>query len=326
MLQTGRMACSYAGVMSFHLFESAGIRAHPTRQHWDASVIELLQLMIERWSLTPEQPYTGGFGATVLRVRREDGSPAVLKLGFPHPEAAGEALGLAAWPKGTGPELFAQDAWRWALLLERIEPGDSMLQIPLETVGGYHQALMAACRLLRSIWSAGPVPGVPRLSAIVTAWAETASARLPTRRAELQEIGVSDLVHDSVEDLFRLSSIEVSDSLVHGDYNPGNILRSGDGWRVIDPKPMVGDPSYDLWPLVGQLGDPFRHGDAADRLTVSLQLAAAEAGCDVVRAARWAAARSALNVTWYLEERDRARASVDAAELKVWAEVRSRLA
>jgi streptomycin 6-kinase len=40
--------------------------------------------------------------------------------------------------------------------------------------------------------------------------------------------------------------------LLHGDFNPGNVLSWGDGrWAVIDPKPMIGDPAYDPWPLVG---------------------------------------------------------------------------
>jgi streptomycin 6-kinase len=39
--------------------------------------------------------------------------------------------------------------------------------------------------------------------------------------------------------------------LLHGDFNPGNVLAGRTGtWVAIDPKPMIGDPAYDLWPLL----------------------------------------------------------------------------
>ena len=51
---------------------------------------------------------------------------------------------------------------------------------------------------------------------------------------------------------------------MHGDLNPGNLLAAGGGrWLAIDPKPMRGDPAYDLWPLLEQVDDPFEHPDPA---------------------------------------------------------------
>jgi streptomycin 6-kinase len=41
------------------------------------------------------------------------------------------------------------------------------------------------------------------------------------------------------------------DSLLHGDLHPGNILRTGNGNRIvaIDPRPCIGDPAMDLTDL-----------------------------------------------------------------------------
>ena len=33
--------------------------------------------------------------------------------------------------------------------------------------------------------------------------------------------------------------------LLHQDFHGGNVLRDADGWRAIDPKPLVGDPAFD---------------------------------------------------------------------------------
>ena len=54
--------------------------------------------------------------------------------------------------------------------------------------------------------------------------------------------------------------------VVHGDFNPGNVLAARRApFLAIDPKPMVGDPAYDPWSLVAQLDWPFRLPDAGAR-------------------------------------------------------------
>ena len=35
-------------------------------------------------------------------------------------------------------------------------------------------------------------------------------------------------------------------TLVHGDLHHHNVLRSKRGWLAIDPKPMLGEPEYDV--------------------------------------------------------------------------------
>ena len=51
--------------------------------------------------------------------------------------------------------------------------------------------------------------------------------------------------------------------VIHGDFNPTNILRAErEPWLAIDAKPMLGDPGYDLAPLVIQVGSDA--GDVLD--------------------------------------------------------------
>ncbi len=48
-----------------------------------------------------------------------------------------------------------------------------------------------------------------------------------------------------------LGSVELHRRTVtHGDLHHHNILRRGDGWAAIDPKPAVGEPEYDVAPLL----------------------------------------------------------------------------
>src|SRR5437016_12820306 len=59
-------------------------------------------------------------------VMRADGSPAVLKVQFPHRESEHEAEALLRWNGQGAVRLFAHDPIHRALLLERCEPGDHL--------------------------------------------------------------------------------------------------------------------------------------------------------------------------------------------------------
>src|SRR5699024_6104753 len=94
-------------------------------------------------------------------------------------------------------------------------------------------------------------------------------------------------------------------------------------WLAIDPKPMLGDPAYDVWPLVSQIGSPFAD-HAAGPFTVMhqrVQLAAAALGVPGLRIAQWGLARTVEAVLWQRETFP-ATATVASAEeqlqLRVW--------
>lgn len=304
--------------MESRRFESAAIQAFSTRASWDAVAYEMLRTVLDRWGLTAGESYLGGYSGTVLRVTTAEGDPAVLKVAFPHAEGVPEAIGLETLGAGLAPAVLRQDAWAWALLLERIDPGTPLSASALPV----RDALEIGGALLARVSAAGPAPGMPTLAEVVAGYAEAARSRRPGQLGRLAELGVASLVGEAIDELDRLAADESSPAFVHGDLNPGNLLRAHDGWRVVDPKPMIGDPAYDLWPLVGQLGTPFTATDAADALGRQLAVAASAAGIDPVRAIRWAFARSGLNVTWYLAEDDPILAAQDAAELRVWGALR----
>ncbi len=311
-------------------FEPAAIHTYPSRRLWDAVSTELLRDVVEHWSLTIESTYNGGFAASVSAVRRADGSSAVLKLGFPHAEAIGEALALEAWPAGSGPRLLAQDPWRWAMLLERVRPGR-----PMSVADDADSPLTAACGLLCRLWSSAVPTGIPQLTAVVGGYVGRARERTDGQRALLRALGADSLIEDALsdaDDLLDTAPAAGAESigLLHGDFNPGNILRSdasGHGaWMAIDPKPMYGDRSFDLGPLVGQLGLPFRRGDPAAFLATRLREAADLTGCDIARSARWAVVRAAFSVCWYAAEGERGFAAEAVAELAGWVGARAILA
>lgn len=299
-------------------FESAPIEAYPSLDAWSAEAPGILARSLRRWNLTAGAPFVGGVAASVLAVRTHTGTPAVLKVGYPHAEAIWEAVGLGAFPEGSAALVLDQDAWTWALLLSTIWPGTPLGASDLDT----SEALRLGGELHLRLTSAVAPARMPTLVEAMGDYARTARARLPEQGMQLDRFGVRGLVERAVDELEELAESGASLALLHGDFNPGNILLDNDGrWRVIDPKPLVGDPAYDLWPLVSQLGHPYEAANPRAVLAEQLSIAADAAEVDRTRAARWAFARTGLNVSWYLAEREPGRAEREASALIAWASV-----
>jgi streptomycin 6-kinase len=277
--------------------------------------------MLERWQLSAGDVFVGGIAASVLSVRMADGTPAVLKVGYPHVEAIWEAVGLDAFPRDSAPAVLRQDSWTWAMLLEPIFPGTPLSRVEREPrealrIGGALHARLAA----------SVVPDrIPTLVTAMADYARTVRDRLPSQARQLDAFGVRELVGAAISELDALASTGSSPALLHGDFNPGNILLGArGGWQTIDPKPLVGDPAYDLWPLVSQLGRPYESAHPAAVLAEQLAIAADAAEVDPGRAGRWAFARTGLNVSWYLADGSPAQAAKESTALKAWATVAQR--
>jgi hypothetical protein len=73
-------------------------------------------------------PYEYAFVSLALRVDLSDGTHGVLKIGFPHRESAHEADALAHYGGRGAIRLLDHDPDRGALLLERCEPGTTLLE------------------------------------------------------------------------------------------------------------------------------------------------------------------------------------------------------
>lgn len=296
-------------------FEVTAIDAYASKVAWDASAAELVGTMLRRWNLTAGQPFVGGEAASVLRVTVDDGSSAVLKIGYPHVEAIWEAVGLEGWGRALAPRVLRQDAWTWALLLEDVRPGIPLLRYQVSA----EDALRSAARLYE-VTSTRQIPeGLPRLEESMRPFLDKAVSRLRQHLPILWPNG--GVLEAGLETMAALLDISPRDSFLHGDFNPGNVISSDRGWRVIDPKPMRGDAAFDLWPLVSQLGSPWTHAHPETVLAAQLRLVAGITDVDYGRAARWGFARAALNVSWFLDDQDGRAALAAMREARAWQRV-----
>jgi streptomycin 6-kinase len=191
----------------------------------------------DRWSLSLGEPFEGvnGSCAWVAPVTRADGASAVLKMGMPHLEGEHESQGLRFWDGDPTVRLLEADDELGAMLLERCEPGTALTTLPES-----EQDLIVA-GLLRRLWRLPNEPYPFRLlSAMLEAWsAETLADTLRWPDAGLVREGLL---------LFKeLTRTAPAPALLATDLHAGNVLRSRrEPWLVIDPKPFVGDPAYDV--------------------------------------------------------------------------------
>jgi streptomycin 6-kinase len=220
-----------------HLSEAA---QREGRTAWLDTLRETLARVAEMWSLTVQEPFRpGGQTAWVAPVRDGAGTELVLKLAWRHAEALHEAAGLQAWAGRGAVQLHAAEAFPEtdALLLERCRPGT-----PLTDVLEPDQDVVLA-GLLRRLWIA-PVPGhgFRPLQVMCNQWAEEFEAKLAA------EPGLVDpgLAREGIA-LFRaLPAMADREVLLVTDLHAGNVLAAErEPWLVTDPKPYVGDPTYD---------------------------------------------------------------------------------
>jgi streptomycin 6-kinase len=208
----------------------------PERQTWLAALPATIKALELRWSLSLGAPFEHEYVSCswVAPCKRADGKPAVLKIGMPHMEGEQEIEGLRFWDGQATVRLLEFDRPTNAMLLERCEPGT-----PLLSIAETEQDVIIAT-ILNRLWQ-GPPPQMFRpLSELITYWNELT-------REDAKNWSDAVLVSEGLEMLTLLAAEPGDDVLLATDMHAGNVLRAQrEPWLMIDPKPFVGDPAYDL--------------------------------------------------------------------------------
>jgi streptomycin 6-kinase len=179
----------------------------------------------------------------------------VLKLAWRHDEAMHEADGLRTWD-GSGTvrllvALVTADDTN-ALLLEACDPGSPLSQALPE-----HEQDVVVAGLLRRLWIQPPA-GHPfrSLQSMCDLWADAFAESYPA--AATRGLRLDPGLAGAGLELWRLLPATADRAvLLFTDLHPGNVLAAErEPWLAIDPKPYLGDPTYD--PLQHMLNFPAR--------------------------------------------------------------------
>ncbi len=264
-------------------------RRGPEWAAWVDRLPALVEGLLEEWQLSTDGWMMHGFVALVVPVRTTSGRPAVLKVSFPDEESEHEHLALQHWQGRGAARLLRADPHRWAMLLERLQPERLTELWDLE-----------ACEVVAGLYAQLHVPAIPQLRLLteyVDRWAgELAAlprnAPLPRRMVE-QAVSLSrDFVADPAS----------TGTLIHADLHYENVMAADrQPWLAIDPKPVNGDPHYELAPMLWNRFEEL-DGDVRRGVRARFHALVDHAGLDEDRARDWVVVRMLNNACWRLQD------------------------
>ena len=259
---------------------------------WLARAPRLSDDLISEWRLRIDGPTMAGNCAMAVPVRTDDDRAGVLKLSWPHWEAETEHLALRAWQGHGAIELWRADPRRFALLLERARPDRDLHALDV----------LEACEVVAQLYGRlhrAPLPQPRRLSDLCRGWLERLppllGANLVSRRFVSQgERLLRDFADDPGTDA----------ALIHSDLHFFNVLAAErEPWLVIDPKPLSGDPAYEVAPLLWNRWDEAMSAVSPRQALLDRMFTVVDvAGLDEDRVRDWIVVREVCNVLETYEE------------------------
>jgi streptomycin 6-kinase len=253
---------------------------------WLERVPDLVEESAAKWDLRLGEPYVPGAAGYTVRAELRDGTHAVLKLIYPDRESEHEVDALALLDGDGAVRLLARDDDRFAMVLERCEPGTTL------AAAGADLALDVLIERLPRHWVAAGQP-FHTLEDEASWWADY----LPDQWEQSGRAIERRLVDAAVDALQSLSQSQGELVLLNQDLHGHNVLAAErEDWLVIDPKPLVGEREFAVAPIVRsfELGHSKRDAlHRLDRLT-------SELGLDRERARGWTIGQT---MAWAFESR-----------------------
>ncbi|MBZ9963159.1 aminoglycoside phosphotransferase family protein [Mesorhizobium sp. BR1-1-2] len=192
----------------------------------------------DRWKVSAPELIAETFSSRIWKVRREDGSPAIVKALKPFDDVADELRGehFLAWRRGEGAvRLLGRDGH--SKLLEYA--GETMLSKVLDEQGD-DAATAIAAEVMAKLLSPSDHPAPADLQPLRERFSSLFKKAATDRDAGhvsiyVEAAAIADRLLDDPRDIRPL----------HGDLHHENILHGPRGWLAIDPKGIFGDPGFD---------------------------------------------------------------------------------
>lgn len=260
---------------------------------WLANLPRWIEQLAAEWQFQFIEPHPNlsyGFVAIVFLSRLQ--KTAILKIAQPKESLANQVRWYKDFSANT-PEVYAFDEERQACLLEHLEPGNSLKARVTQKEDD--QATAIICETILALQAQKSTEIFPHLSTHLSSFA----ALKGKWDAKL---------HSKAEGLFKdLTSDRRHDIVLHGDLHHDNILESAKGWKVIDPHGYIGDPVFEVGPMIYNPLDAFpTHLPFVKILNRRLAIMSERLPFDHLRIKAWTFCMSALSAAWTLENQEEA--------------------
>lgn len=253
---------------------------------WLERLPRLVAECADAWDLDLGEPFAYAMASLAMPATRSDGEPVVLKVQFPDREGTHEADALERYDGDGAVRLLARDDERWAMLLERAEPGAHLSTIDSAT------AMDVLAGLLPRLSIEADAP-FTRLEDEAARWAETLRAGPTDRDVEIP----APLIEAALSAIEELAPTQSERVLLNQDLHGDNVVSARrEPWLVIDPKPLVGERAFALAPIIRS----YEFGHSRAHVVGRLDALSERLDLDRERARRWAIAQT---VAWCDGER-----------------------
>jgi streptomycin 6-kinase len=267
---------------------------------WLESIPDLISEFERKWNIRIGAPFALSYNY-VAPARLHDGSPAVLKIGFPTDKEFQTEIDALRIYDGEGiVKLLNADEARAVLLIERLEPG-----IPLRELQDDEQATKIMASVMKKLWKpllqGHTFPHVSDWAKGIGRYREKFGRSSGPLRAYLV---------DKADDLFQELIGSTSEAvLVHGDLHHGNVLSAQrNAWLAIDPKGVAAEPAYET---AAMLRNPepelLKKSDLKHTLRKRIVILSEALSLDAKRIQKWGIAQTVLSVIWSIEDQQQGR-------------------
>jgi streptomycin 6-kinase len=252
---------------------------------WTKDLSKIIDRIANKYKLTQLTPISSSNYNYVMSGLYKEQS-VILKLSLDKQSLQLEAKALKAFHRVGAVKIINQE--EGMLLIEKVVPGDSLKPYyPLED----EEAINIACKVIKRLQSVIPLDNTfPHikdwLSALDKDW-----------EVPIHYLNKARTLRDK---LLQTSMREV---LLHGDLHHDNILQNVNDWVVIDPKGVIGEPTYEVAAFIrNPIPELLEHTDVRSIINNRISQFAKCLGLSKERILSWCFVQAVLAWVWALED------------------------
>ncbi|MED3882151.1 aminoglycoside phosphotransferase family protein [Priestia megaterium] len=270
-------------------------------QKWLTDFPQLIRYCEQRWHITIHSHFPLSYHF-VAPAHKANGSELVVKLFVEPSELLHEQEALTALAGENTVKVVDSDAEKGILLLEKLSPGRL-----LSSFSTKDEAVLIAARLMKSLWR------MPQSDSTIDTAVKRENGLRTCVKTYPNGIGLlsSETLQHALAVFSELNRTSQQLFLLHGDLHHDNILQSGEAWKIIDPKGLIGEKEYEIIPF---LLNHLPKTNVAETIDHRINIFVKELNISKKRILLWGYAHSVLATCWLIEDRQDAASFLRAIE------------